>query len=243
MANQNPRLTSTLLERLRDVFNSLPQLETVIITHSAALNRLPYPKSVRHMKLHYRHKYSEDWQSVASRESLEHKGVSFVDTNTKSRGSNPVDEHGDCTNITVFVQEKEDNSCNLNVSRVDGKAVANIRTVIVLANVMSNLPKVLEKLDLSITVSKTNSTCFSVDGEKAQITKVSEEETSLALAKVVGNLPKYLREKVVYTVFSLITSFIDISLPPNRNKFKNSISCFGIWRTCHNYLFKSFVWA
>ena len=53
VAIHQPRLTATLPGRLTDAFNSLPRLETVIITQPTAIHNLPHPNSVRCMKLHH----------------------------------------------------------------------------------------------------------------------------------------------------------------------------------------------
>ena len=148
------------------------------------------------MELHYRQQYSKDWQNVVSRQGLEEMGVTFVDI-TNTTILDHADEHS--INITIHVQEKEENynSSDSQVSNVNSKELTNTRTAIVVRNVMSNLPEVLQQLDVYITVTGTNSHCLIVGSDKAKITNVNNEETSLAIAKVVRSLPEYLQKRVI----------------------------------------------
>ena len=136
---------------------------------------------------------------MVSREGLERIGMTFVDI-ANTTILDHADEHVDCINITILVQEMEenDNSGESQVGNVNSKELTNTRTAIVLRNVMSNLPEVLKQLDVSITVTGTNSHCLIVGSDKAKITNVNKEVTSLAIAKVVRSLPEYLQKRVIY---------------------------------------------
>ena len=120
MAIHQPRLTATLPGRLTDAFNSLPRLETIIITQPTAIHDLPHPNSVRCMKLHYLPKYSKDWQWVACIQGLEEIDVSVMDT--KSSDTHTVN-HGE--RIQVHGENVECTALS-----VEG-----------LANILSNLPE------------------------------------------------------------------------------------------------------
>ena len=174
MELHNPRLTFTLPERLSDAFNSFPRLERVIIDNPTALHCFPHPRSVQCLKLLNIPPDCDDWAWLRNVDTL--------------------------TELHISIREEQEDSGGQHVHKADRNSVASSRTASTLTKVKSHLPARLTKLVVSVTRSGTESDRLAVNGEKARLTNVNDEETSLASALVLEGLPEDMRTKVYFFI-------------------------------------------
>ena len=186
MEINNPRLTSTLPGRLTEALNSLPRLETVIIGDPTALHCFPHPSSVQCLKLFNIPPDCDDWEWLKTVDKL--------------------------TELHISIREEEEDSGRPQVHKADHNSVTDSKTTLTVTKFMSNLPKTLTKLHVSITRSGANSGGLTVDCNRAKLTHVNDDETTLAVALVLELLPMYMRFQVlpfyIVVLFAcLITSY------------------------------------
>ena len=170
MEIQNPRLTFTLPGRLTDAFNSLPRLETVIMRNPTALHCFPHPSSVHCLKLLNIPPDCDDWEWVRNVDTL--------------------------TELHISIREEQEDSGGQQIHKANRYSGASSRTASTLTKVMSHLPNTLIKLVVSVTRSGTSSGILTLDGDQAGLTNVNDDETSFAIAVVLGGLPEFMRTKV-----------------------------------------------
>ena len=104
------------------------------------------------------------------------------------------------TELHISIREEHEDSGGQRVHKADHDSVASSSTALTLTKVKSHLPVRLIKLVVSVTRSGTKSLSLAVDGDKARLTNVNDDETSLAIAVVLGGLPEYMRTKVYISI-------------------------------------------
>ena len=179
------------------------ELESVIITYPTDLSSLPYPNSTQRMKLHYRHRYNNDWKSVTSIEGLKLTDDSELNSDRESTGLHPSKDK-DLMDITVSVQEREDIASRNNANKAPTDMMMKTKTTTTaLTQAIASLPEIHAQLLVTIDVGGTRirKECLTLDittseSGKVKLTGIHDDETSQALSKVLESLPEYLRKKV-----------------------------------------------
>ena len=178
------------------------ELESVIITYPTDLSSLRYPNSTQRMKLHYRHRYNNDWKSVTSIEGLKLTDDSELNSDRESTGLHPSKDK-DLMDITVSVQEREDIASRNNANEAPIDMMKTKTTTTALTQAIASLPEIQTQLLVTIDVGGTRirKECLTLDittseSGKVKLTGIHDDETSQALSKVLESLPEYLRKKV-----------------------------------------------
>ena len=183
-------MESVLSTKITSAVDSFSHLKQVIISSPTTVRQFPHIKSIPCLKLLSIPSDCDDWQWLVHVKCLS-------ELHATVRGT-----HGDSGSILIPT-----NNAQANADKAELKSMADTETVAALANILSHLPIDISKLDASITSGEENFRCFTVNDNKAKLTNISEEKTSLPIAKVVGSLPESIRAKVttrLYVFFLLL---------------------------------------